>query len=272
MNGSLDPARKMELLLAAAVSAAMVGLIVVVQILSQSDSDTSTVDIDSPPIVVFPDFGSIQNVDIKKQQFFDYLQDYIVGENEVIAAVRAQLTAYADIANNGIAFSGRERDWVLELAENYRIESGQSSDRDIVNELMLRVDVIPVSLVLAQAANESAWGTSRFTLEGNNVFGQWCYEEGCGIVPARRRDGDNHEVKSFESVESSVKAYFININSHPSYGYLRELRAQMRDRGQQLNPMILALGLGRYSERGDHYIDEVQNIIIQNELRLRDSG
>ena len=81
-----------------------------------------------------------------------------------------------------------------------------ASDQDIINELILRVDVIPVSLALAQAANESAWGTSRFALEGNNVFGQWCYKKGCGIVPAERRSGATHEVKSFTSVERSVQA------------------------------------------------------------------
>ena len=147
-----------------------------------------------------------------------------------------------------------------------------ASDQDIINELILRVDVIPVSLALAQAANESAWGTSRFALEGNNVFGQWCYKKGCGIVPAERRSGATHEVKSFTSVEQSVQAYILNINSHPSYRYLREVRAVMRERQGKLDPMGLAYGLDRYSERGNNYVDEVRNLIIQNNLRLRDEG
>ena len=136
--------------------------------------------------------------------------------------------------------------------------------------MYLRVDIIPASLVLAQAANESAWGTSRFTLEGNNIFGQWCYEEGCGIVPRRRAAGATHEVRRFETIEEAVAAYFVNINTNPVYQYLRELRAQMRVQQLELNPLVLAFGLGRYSERGGNYIDEVQSIIIQNDLLSRD--
>ena len=256
--------------MAAALSLAMVGLIVLVDNLSTIEAYQPVVE--PEPIAVFPDFGSIKSIEVKKQQFFDYLQDYVVAENESIAATRSELLSYADIANSGVAFSARERAWLLELAETYRVDTAQLNDREIVNELLLRVDGLPISLVLAQAANESAWGTSRFALEGNNVFGQWCYEEGCGIVPKRRRIGAIHEVKSFESIGSSVAAYFLNINSHPSYRYLRKMRSQMRDRSQNLDPMVLALGLGRYSERGDLYVDEVQNIIVQNRLRMRDSS
>jgi Bax protein len=135
---------------------------------------------------------------------------------------------------------------------------------------MLRVDVLPPSLVLAQAANESAWGTSRFALEGNSLFGQWCYVEGCGIVPRRRARGATHEVKSFDSVAGTVRAYFNNINTNQSYEYLRELRADMREEDQPIDSMVLAFGLEPYSQRGDRYVDEVQNIIMQNDLHERD--
>ena len=92
------------------------------------------------------------------------------------------------------------------------------------------------------------------------------------MIPAERRKGATHEVKSFQSVESSVKAYFLNINSHPSYRYLREVRAGMRQHQGELDPVRLAYGLDRYSERGDIYVDELQNLIIQNNLLLRDVG
>ena len=92
------------------------------------------------------------------------------------------------------------------------------------------------------------------------------------MIPAERRKGATHEVKSFQSVESSVKSYFLNINSHPSYRYLREVRAGMRQRQAELDPVRLAYGLDRYSERGDNYVDELQNLIIQNNLLLRDGG
>lgn len=224
------------------------------------------------PITVFPDFASINDVVVKKRQFFDYLEDYIVAENASIAAIRDELEPYVVIANSGVAFSNREREWVLQLAEAYRVDTSVLGDREIVNQLWLSVDQIPVSMALAQAANESAWGTSRFALEGNNIFGEWCYEAGCGIVPRRRPSGASHEVQRFESIEESISSYFLNINTHPSYRYLRELRAEMRANGRILDPMALAMGLGRYSQRGDNYVDEVQNIILQNGLRERDRG
>ena len=144
------------------------------------------------------------------------------------------------------------------------------SQYELTKELIRRVDVIPTSLVLAQAANESAWGTSRFAREGNNIFGQWCFDEGCGLVPNRRGEDASHEVRAFASVEAAVRAYFRNLNTHPSYEDLRTLRASMRMQGLPLNSMVLARGLTRYSERGMDYVLELQDMIRINELRERD--
>ena len=224
------------------------------------------------PITVFPDFASIDTVAVKKQQFFDFLEDYVMAENANIAETRRELRSYVDIANSGVAFSQRERRWILQLAEHYDLDTSALSDREIANELYLRVDKVPVSLALAQAANESAWGTSRFARQGNNIFGQWCYEEGCGLVPRSRLSGATHEVKKFDSIQESVNAYINNINTHPSYSYLRELRARMRDRNRPLDSLRLAMGLSSYSQRGDNYVDEVQNLIVQNQLTERDKG
>ena len=262
--------RQLELLAAAATAVAMLVLMISVQRLAGPGSTGETTVVATPPIIVFPDFAGIPDVRVKKQQFFDFLQDYIVTENTHIRRLREQLIKRADIVNEGMALSSREREWMLELAQSYGLEVAQSSDREIANELMLRVDVIPVSLALAQAANESAWGTSRFVLEGNNIFGQWCYQEGCGMVPQRRVSGATHEVKRFDSISASVRGYLNNINTHHLYAYLRELRAFMRNQQQALDPMVLAYGLGSYSVRGEHYVDEIQNIIIQNKLRNRE--
>ena len=222
------------------------------------------------PIAILPDFGAISNIDVKKQQFFDYLEDYVDSENQRLMNLREDLLSLADMSQNDVAFSQRETRWLLKVAETYELDSANFSDVELLEELVLRVDVLPPSLVLAQAANESAWGTSRFALEGNNLFGQWCFEEGCGIVPRRRSRGATHEVKRFDSVAGSISAYFNNINTNQSYKYLRELRADMREEDQQIDSMVLAFGLGKYSQRGDHYVDEVQNIIIQNDLHERD--
>lgn len=262
--------RQLELAAAAASSAAMVILITAVTWVAPSQAPIKVELPEMEPIAVFPDFASIEDVDEKKRQFFDYLENYVDSENQKILQVRSELLPLAELAESGIPFSAIEKEKILELALSYGLDIEDASEAELSAELMRRVDIIPPSLVLAQAANESAWGTSRFTLEGNNVFGQWCFIEGCGIVPKRRNSGATHEVKSFDSVASAVSAYFLNINTNQSYDYLRDLRVHMRNEDQPIDAMVLAIGLGRYSQRGDHYVDEVQNIILQNDLHLRD--
>ena len=222
------------------------------------------------PLSVFPDFSIFTDVETKKLHFLDYVEEFVAAEIRSIISLRSELVLFADNLNKGIVSTSDKEAWFVALAREYRVDLEKLNQQQAVNELLLRVDLVPASLALAQAANESAWGTSRFTVQGNNIFGQWCYEEGCGMVPARRPIGAKHEVKFFDTIQSSVKAYFLNINTHDSYSYLRNLRAQMRDRELKLDPMSIAIGLGRYSERGDRYVDEVQRIIIQNNLRERD--
>ncbi len=222
------------------------------------------------PVTVFPDFTKIVDVDDKKRQFLDYMQSFLDAENQEIRNLRSRLLEIRENIEKGTP-SIKETAEVANLSETYRIDHKGMTIAAMVDELLLRVDLIPVSMALAQAANESAWGTSRFTIEGNNVFGQWCYEEGCGIVPSRRISGATHEVRYFDTVEKSVKSYFLNINTHVSYAYLRDLRFKMRERGLKIDPMSLSIGLGRYSQRGAGYVEEIQRIIIQNNLRERDA-
>jgi Bax protein len=271
-----DNKRKNELTVAAVVAVAMVLLVAFVT--QQSQYIRATAIANQPPrnnylpIAVFPDFSSVPNVAVKKQLFFDFFQDYVRDENQTILGLRKDLLSYADITRKGWMLSPSERSRVLEIAESYKLELTFSNEAEVIEELVQRVDIIPPSLALAQAATESAWGTSRFALEGNNVFGQWCYTKGCGIVPSRRPSGAIHEVETFSTIKSSVQAYFVNINTNDVYQHLRDQRAQMRARGHEVDSMILAAGLGRYSERGDNYVDEVQVIITQNDLLKRDQG
>lgn len=262
--------RKLELAFAGLVSAALFALTFAVTKLAPIYESTAEVLEVPKPVVVFPDFASISNIEAKKQQFFDFLQDYVRYENGLVSGLRLQLRSYAEIVDSGTPLSVRERDWVVDLAIVYNMDADAITDRVLVNELLLMVDVIPASLVLAQAANESAWGTSRFALEGNNIFGQWCFVEGCGIVPNRRVEGATHEVKSFDSIEAAIEGYFLNINTHRLYVGFRQERARLRQLGQRLDPILLVQGLGRYSQRGENYIDEVQTMIQQNDLRERD--
>ena len=218
------------------------------------------------PISVVPDFAAVVEIDLRKRQFFDFLKDYIYAANAEVLETRQQLKRYDEIAASGSPFSPRERSWVFALADEYNLDTRELSEREITAELMSRVDEVPVAMALAQAANESAWGTSRFAVEGNNIFGQWCFEQGCGLVPLQRKGNASYEVRKFDSISASVSAYIKNINSQYSYEELRELRARMRSRNEPLNAMDLAAGLAAYSERGEDYVDEVRSLIVQNEL------
>ena len=217
-------------------------------------------------ISVVPDFAAVVEIDLRKRQFFDFLKDYIDAANAEVLETRQQLKRYDEIAASGSPFSPTERSWVLALADEYDLDPRELSEREITAELMSRVDEVPVAMALAQAANESAWGTSRFAVEGNNIFGQWCFEQGCGLVPLQRKGNASYEVRKFDSISASVSAYIKNINSQYSYEELRELRARMRSRNEPLNAIDLAAGLAAYSERGEDYVDEVQSLIVQNEL------
>jgi Bax protein len=255
------------------------------QSLEQSEQ---AVKVDKQPTVnvkavsVLPDFTQLTDTQVRKQKFFNYLDDYVSRQNARIHGLREQIEDYADIANFGFALSPAEQQRLLTLARRYKVKTAsvtsepvrlsKSSQQALIAELLLRIDAIPISLVLAQAANESAWGTSRFAVEGNNLFGQWCYQEGCGFVPFERVDEASHEVERFDTVDAAVTAYFNNINTHPSYSHFRRMRARMREQERSLDPIQLAYGLGSYSQRGDNYIDELQTIIQQNDLQRRDEG
>jgi len=215
---------------------------------------------------MLPNFEAYNDVDARKEAFFGFLSDYVEGENARISETREVLQPLYAVAAKDLPLSRPERAMLNDIARDYRLDPEKMDNFDLLRELMLRVDIIPTSLVLAQAANESGWGTSRFAREGNNIFGQWCFDEGCGLVPERRPNNASHEVRAFDSVEASVKAYFQNINTNPSYAYLRELRADMRAHGEPLNSLVLAHGLSRYSERGHAYVSELQSIIRFNGL------
>lgn len=228
---------------------------------------------DYPPL---PDFESFKIIKEKKAAFFDYFGRIIDDENDRILAQRDVLLALNTKLAKGKTLSQREEKIVLELADRYGLWSDPDEDdeeaaeefiaEDYLSKLMLRVDIVPSSLALVQAAKESAWGTSRFARKGNNFFGQWCFTEGCGIVPRNRNSGAYHEVRSFPSPAASVRGYLRNINTHRAYRELRLLRQTLRSNDQELSGIALAQGLSRYSERGAPYVAEVRRMIKANKL------
>jgi Bax protein len=217
-----------------------------------------------------PAFHEIEHVPERKREFFAYLGPLVHQENERILADRRRLLEVRRAwAVRGL--TAADRAFVNRLAKEYRLSQGRSY-RVMLDDLVKRVDVIPRSLVLAQAAKESGWGSSRFARNANNLFGQWCFESGCGVVPLGRPSSASHEVRRFPTVRASVRSYLRNLNSHPSYEPLRDVRATMRARGQALCGVTLAAGLERYSERGRAYVYEVQSLIVQNDLEAAWTG
>jgi len=154
---------------------------------------------------------------------------------------------------------------VARISARYRVD-GDLNDPKVRDTLLRRVDVVPVSLVLAQAAQESGWGTSRFALESNNLFGIWTWNEDAGSVPLDRPDDATHLVRVYPDIEASVRAYLHNINIGFAYTDFRDLRAGMRAAGKPLDPFELAGALDRYSTAGDMYVDDIREMLHSAEL------
>ena len=154
----------------------------------------------------------------------------------------------------------------MNLANTYNIKHWNINQPHDWNMLLNRIDIVPTSMLLAQAANESAWGTSRFAQQGNNLFGQWCFSPGCGIVPKQRAAGRIYEVQKFPSVLASVQAYILNLNTNTHYQAFRQARAQLRTQGKPISGYALADGLRHYSQRGKAYVSDIRYIIVANQL------
>lgn len=215
-----------------------------------------------------PDFGEFEAGAERKSEFFTYLRPLMSEANSRILDDRQRLELLAADSHQGWL----DRRWLESLAGDYGIEDGRKlNDKGLITRLLRHVDIVPMSLALAQAATESGWGTSRFVIEGNNLFGEWCYVPGCGLTPLRRDEGRSHEVRSFARPAQSVKSYIRNINTHEKYRNFRLLREQMRQKGRALSGLELAGELTQYSERRDAYVEEIREMIRFNNLE-KNSG
>ncbi len=217
----------------------------------------------------FPGDMADLDADARKAVFFRALLPLVLHENAMLRHHRDN--ARALLQGGAPPEPGTdERVYLGQLKERYRVE-GDLNDAAVRQQLLRRIDAVPASLALAQAANESGWGTSRFTREANNLFGEWTWNEDQGLLPQQRAEGATHFVRIFPDLHASVRSYIHNINVGHAYGELRQQRATLREQGEPLDGMTLASGLIRYSERGQAYVDEVRAMIRQNGLhRLPD--
>jgi len=197
----------------------------------------------------------IENTKRKKDLFIKIILPLILEENNRIKLDRRKLFVILNKNNN----TNAEKRWLNEKFKQYGV-----IDKDL-STLKIRMDVVPVSLCIAQSAKETGWGTSRFALEGNALFGQWTWS-GEGIKPAAA-DGDaTHKVMKFNILKSSVRAYQRNLNTHSGYSQFRLARAELRDNKRNLDSLILANYLDKYAETGKEYVEIIKKIITQNKL------
>ena len=210
----------------------------------------------------------------KKRIFFRALAPLALRSNELILRDRARVSDLRGRLEGGAEITAEDRQWFARLAARYGVaqEDQAQTDDKTFDELMVRVDVVPVSLALSQCAEESGWGTSRFAAEGNALFGQWSWG-GTGIKPEQQRAGmGDYRIAAFETPLGSVMAYMMNLNTHAAYAGLRALRAELRARGERISGWELAESLDRYSERGQAYVESLHSIMRVNKLDPADDA
>ena len=198
----------------------------------------------------------IENTKKRKEFFIQIILPLILKENNNIKLDRKRLFSIINKNKN----TDLEKKWLLKKYKQYGVVN---KDLSI---LKIRMDEIPVSLAIAQAAKETGWGTSRFAQEGNALFGQWTWS-GEGLKPKESDKSDGHKVMKFNMLQASVRAYQRNLNTHSSYKDFRLARAELRDIGEPLDSLILSEYLDEYAETGSQYVEVLKKIITQNDLK-----
>jgi len=200
------------------------------------------------------DLDGIKSVTQKKETFLQILLPLVVAENEIILKDRKYLLKI--LKKNE---TEENRKWINKKYKKYKVSKKN------INELLRKIDIIPASIALAQAAKESGWGTSRFALEGNAIFGQWTWN-GVGIEPLEKVDGQKHKILKFPILRASVKAYIANLNSHAGYKSFRKKRLELRNQNKNLSGLDLIHELDNYAQNGKEYTKILEKIIKQNDL------
>ena len=207
----------------------------------------------------------------KKRMFTSSMLPIILRANELIIADRSRLLVILHKLDEDETLGKSEQKWLKQTAKQYRVRLGETPAASDINNLLYKIDVVPVSLALAQAAMESGWGTSKFAQRGNALFGEWVWgDNAIGIIPSGRDEGKTHKIKSFDYLLDSVRSYMTNLNRHKSYEDLRRRRAELREHSLAVTGAALAPALVDYSERGTEYVNDILSIISYNDLGALD--
>ncbi|MEE2746067.1 MAG: glucosaminidase domain-containing protein [Pseudomonadota bacterium] len=212
------------------------------------------------------DMRAISVIKKRKELFFQAILPLILRVNDQIMVDRKRIQSLKLASGKKSKLSAEDRLWLAFMEEKYKVRNSN------IKELLTRVDTIPPSLALAQAAEESGWGTSRFVKEGNALFGQWTAGTDQGLVPDAREKNRDYLVKSFSSLQDGVTAYAHNLNTHLAYRKFRKNRAEMRTALRELNGIALSKHLLSYSKRGAGYVRSIVAIIRSNKLGKLDGA
>jgi Bax protein len=208
----------------------------------------------------------VAEVKVRKAIFFQTVLPLVLKVNEEILKDRQRLWKIRVAKASGRKLDALDRLWIAVACDRYGVARGD------LDALLSRIDIIPPSIALAQAAEESGWGTSRFAREGNAIFGQRTFSRNRGLKPKERVEGETHRIRTFDTLLDSVRAYALNLNTHKAYREFRLVRAGLRGEGRPLTGTPLLPTLAAYSERGPDYLRNVYQIIAINDLARADEA
>lgn len=201
----------------------------------------------------------VEELPNQKSRFIYFILRYAQAANQHINQQREKLLSLSLMPHSQI--SEPDRRWLASLADQYKLANFDFKHTKSWEELLKRVDIVPNSLVVAQAIEESGWGRSRFARQGYNYFGLWCFRQDCGIVPADRDPRDIHEIQIFSDPQEAVSKYMLNMNTLSAYVQLRELRKQLRDRQSPITGKVLYSAIATYSTRREDYVSDIEEIL-----------
>lgn len=212
------------------------------------------------------EYFEIKDREKQKIYFFEYLYKLSKNENEKILEEKRFVKNYLNSNLLNINPQSTEFLRLIKIKEKYRVKKLYD-----LNSYMIKIDIIPPSLSLAQAAIESGWGKSRFVKTANNIFGHWTYNPKIGIIPKERKMGERHLIRVFKNLQDSIKAYMLNLNRNSAYKSFQNKRSQIRLKDKQPSGLVLSQTMINYSGIGKEYLSILKNVIKKNNLEKYDT-